>query len=144
MKVLDRLMTFLNIKQQRKMVVGLMLGGCLLFVTSGGCNSYESNSIITAQQRQHFYDQANASRNPVLLFGSPGSYSNSPSRVSPESFGRYEWPIAQVPQGYASYGETTTYQETVYSNSYMSGDNVPRFHYQRRLRTYKTGSQFRN
>jgi len=143
MKVKSRLMKICLIKQLRKMVVGVLLGGCLLIVTSGGCNSYDSNLIITARQRQHHYDQINVARNPMLLFGSPSKNPNPSYRVSPESFGRYDWPVARTPQGYASYGESITYKETAYSDYYMSSDNVPRFHYQKRLRTVKVGSRTR-
>ena len=143
MKVLPRLMTIFNIKQQRKMVVCLMLGGCLLIVTSGGCNSYDSQGIVSARQRQNRYDQINASRNPSLLFGRPSPNPNPNYRVTAESFGRYDWPVARTPQGYASHGESITYQEYTFSNQYMSSDNIPRYHYQRRSRTFKTGAQSR-
>jgi len=143
MKVQSRLMTIFNIKQQRKMVVGLVLGGCLLIVTSGGCNSYDSQGIVSAQQRQYRYAEINASRNPILLFGAPATQTNPNFRVSAESFGRYDWPVARTPQGYASHGESITYQEYTYSNQYMSSDNVPRYHYQRRSRSFKTGAQSR-
>jgi len=143
MKVLPRLMTIFSIKHQRKMVVCLMLGGCLLIVTSGGCNSYDSQGFVSARQRQNRFAQINAARNPLLLFGQPSTNPNPYYRVTAESFGRYDWPVARTPQGYASHGESITYQEYTYSNQYMSSDNIPRYHYQRRQRTFKVGSQSR-
>ena len=143
MKVFNRLMTFFNIKQQRKMVAAVMLGGCLLIVTFCGCNSYDSQRIISARQRQNRFTEINESRNPILLFGPPSTNPNPHYRVSAESFGRYDWPVAQVPQGYASHGESITYQEYSYSNQYLSGDNVPRYHYQRQSRSLKVGAHTR-
>ncbi len=143
MKVVNRLMAIFSIKQSRKMVVGLMLGGCLLIVTSGGCNSYDSKGIVSARQRQYRYDQINESRNPLLIFSQPSPNQNPYYKVTAESFGRYDWPVARTPQGYANHGESITYQEFTYSNQYMSSDNVPRYHYQRRARTFKTGAQSR-
>lgn len=94
---------------------------------------------ITPCYSSHEYTVA---KNPLFFFDHP-KYVNTDGHVSSEWFGRYDWPTSQSPQGYINLGESITYREYQYSDQYISGDNVPRMRYHRRIDGYRYGEKIR-
>ena len=141
MEYLTKLKRFIALDKPLLAVVITLLNGFIIIVTICGCNSYnlcynDSNSPFCYNHYEY-----SVAKNPLFFFDHPQYAKND--GLSSERFGRYDWPTAQSPQDYINLGESITYREYQYSDQYISGDNVPRMRYHRRINGYRYGEKIR-
>jgi hypothetical protein len=119
----------------------------LLCLTISGCNTYNQNSCTWAGAQAGLGQSFNtpACHNPNLIFDqpSPPKPSQRYAGVPSDQFYRSDWPLADVPSGYADQGEQVVYREYRYDNQYISPDNCPRQFFSRQIQGYRVGSMSR-
>ena len=142
MEYLTRFMRFIHGDKPLSVVVLILLNGGIIIVTICGCSSYNAWNNDTELPFRYNRHEYTVAKNPLFFFDHP-KYVNTDGHVSSEWFGRYDWPTSQSPQGYINLGESITYREYQYSDQYISGDNVPRMRYHRRIDGYRYGEKIR-
>ncbi len=142
MEYLTKLKWFIALDKPLSAAVLTLLSGLIIIVTICGCSSYNSRHNNSDPLWRNGPYEYTVAKNPLFFFDHP-KYAYTDGYVSSERFGRYDWPTSKSPQGYINLGESITYREYQYSDQYISGDNVPRMRYHRRIDSYRYGEKIR-